>query len=356
MYKIEIVVENRRADVLNYPCIVCGNSDYIIDFKFSPEWNEVNPKTARFVYKKDGDELFTEVIFEGNSCQVPILTDILEVKVGVYAGDLYTSTPAEIPCQKSITCISGEREEPPEDVYNQLLKKYDEAITTIKRLEDRLNNNFANVIRNTENGRIVTVNDVIPISHKLSVKVDNETITDLSSVNVTQIIGENLSPITRYTTADEWLGNINLFITTPGTYFFSVDLTRYQDDVITKPRISVIAYYKDGKYETVLSLGEDNPNDGIERNYNGVFTIADKPIERLRIILFNGNNPGKRNAKADKIVLGLFNKTVTANEDGTVEGLDSISPTMTLVSHSTLTNINLEYNADTKRYIDKSKN
>ena len=44
--------------------------------------------------------------------------------------------------------------------------------------------------------------------------------------------------------------------------------------------------------------------------------------------------------------------TVTANADGTVEGLTSISPNMTLIPDTEGVNIECEYNADTKMYID----
>ena len=45
-------------------------------------------------------------------------------------------------------------------------------------------------------------------------------------------------------------------------------------------------------------------------------------------------------------------QTATANADGTVEGLTSLSPNMTLVSDTEGVVINLEYNIDTKMYID----
>lgn len=45
-------------------------------------------------------------------------------------------------------------------------------------------------------------------------------------------------------------------------------------------------------------------------------------------------------------------QTATANADGTVEGLTSVSPNMTVFSNTEGVVINLEYNADTKMYID----
>ena len=45
-------------------------------------------------------------------------------------------------------------------------------------------------------------------------------------------------------------------------------------------------------------------------------------------------------------------QTVTANSDGSVKGITSISPNMTLFVDRDDVTINCEYNADTKRYID----
>ena len=80
--------------------IVCGNSDYKIIFAFDSEWDEYPKKTARFIW----DGLYKDQEFQGNQCPVPILKDAVEVEVGVFAGDLQTTTSAVIPCKKSILC------------------------------------------------------------------------------------------------------------------------------------------------------------------------------------------------------------------------------------------------------------
>ena len=84
-------------------CIVCGNSDYQIKFSFDAEWNEYTTKTARFIWGGH----YTDVDFTGDSCDVPTIYDTAEVEVGVYAGDLKTTTSARIDCQKSILCKGG---------------------------------------------------------------------------------------------------------------------------------------------------------------------------------------------------------------------------------------------------------
>lgn len=84
--------------------IVCGNKGYTIVFTFDEEWDEYTTKTARFVWNgKYYDKQFTD-----NECEVPVINDTTEVTVGVYAGDLKTTTPAEIPCLISILCGNPE--------------------------------------------------------------------------------------------------------------------------------------------------------------------------------------------------------------------------------------------------------
>lgn len=118
---ITIKVIDKRAGVIGAPIIVCGNSGYTIDFDFDAEWDGYVAKTARFVYAQGSELKYTDVAFTGSTVDVPILSNVREVYVGVYAGDLRTTTPARVPCDRSILCGGGVHEEPPEDVYNQIL-------------------------------------------------------------------------------------------------------------------------------------------------------------------------------------------------------------------------------------------
>ena len=101
---IKISIANKRPTVIGTPVIVCGNSDYTITFTFDSEWSTAAQKTARFVYVKAGTIKFQDVNFTGSTVAVPVLSGTTEVQVGVYAGDLRTTTPARIPCEYSILC------------------------------------------------------------------------------------------------------------------------------------------------------------------------------------------------------------------------------------------------------------
>lgn len=81
-------------------CIVCGNSDYQIQFTFDSEWDSYTQKTARFIWRGQ----YIDVDFTGNTVTVPIVSNTDKVEVGVYAGDLHTTTSASISCEKSILC------------------------------------------------------------------------------------------------------------------------------------------------------------------------------------------------------------------------------------------------------------
>ena len=99
---LHINVNNKVATYLKRDGdIVCGNSDYQIQFTFDSAWDAVTEKTARFVWNGK----FYDVPFSGTLCDVPIITDTPSVAVGVYAGELRTTTPAQINCQKSILCV-----------------------------------------------------------------------------------------------------------------------------------------------------------------------------------------------------------------------------------------------------------
>ena len=120
--EFQIDVVEKVARVIGTPIIVCGNSDYTVRFSFDSEWLDKVSKTARFVWVKNGETHFEEVVFTGSTAKVPLLSGITCVQIGVYAGDLQTTTPARVPCMQSILCSGGaEHEDPPQDVYTQLI-------------------------------------------------------------------------------------------------------------------------------------------------------------------------------------------------------------------------------------------
>ena len=120
-HAIRVEVKNKIA-TSDKTVYVCDNSDYEIDFSFDAEWNAFDMKTARFTW--DGnihDEAFT-----GNRCPVPIISDTLKIYVGVFAGNLCTTTPAFIVAERSILSSGGTPAPPRNDVYHRIIQQLDD--------------------------------------------------------------------------------------------------------------------------------------------------------------------------------------------------------------------------------------
>ena len=130
MQELRVVVNNKVATYMRRDgCIVCGNSDYVIVFAFDAEWDAHETKTARFVW----NNLYTDVPFTGDRVHVPIVSDTTLLKVGVYAGELSTTTPASIDCKKSILCgraiENSNQDEPPEIPEGYIIPEGEKTIT-----------------------------------------------------------------------------------------------------------------------------------------------------------------------------------------------------------------------------------
>jgi hypothetical protein len=133
--RITIQIDKKIATCLTELPIVCGNSDYIADFLFDDEWNGHPIKTARF--RVNGE--YTDVVFEGNECPIPIILDAKVVWIGVFAGDLSTSTPAIVHCKASILDGEDVPAPPREDVYSQIIALCNEAVEKANSVEERAN-------------------------------------------------------------------------------------------------------------------------------------------------------------------------------------------------------------------------
>lgn len=118
MKQIEISVKNRVAWQTNSVVYICGNGDFEVVFSFDHEWERYETKTARFVH--DGEK--ADVVFSGNKCTIPKTINATRLEVGVFAGELYATTPATVRCIKSILCDSGAPADPLPDVYAQIME------------------------------------------------------------------------------------------------------------------------------------------------------------------------------------------------------------------------------------------
>lgn len=136
MPNINITVREKIAHTISDTCIVCGNSDYVAVFDFDAEWDAYEVKTARFIW----GGTFTDVPFTGNECPVPVIPDAVSVLVGVYAGDLHTTTAAAVGVRRSILGGSETEAEVSREIRENLDKMMAEKITrpTVVNKDDLL--------------------------------------------------------------------------------------------------------------------------------------------------------------------------------------------------------------------------
>lgn len=122
--QIEVTVRDKIARLVNkHDFAVCGNSDYTIKFDFDSEWDAYETKTARF--KWNGS--YTDVVFVGSECPMPIVTNAFRVEIGVYAGELHTTTSAGLPLRKSILCGDEIKTESSLVGTNEIISAIEEA-------------------------------------------------------------------------------------------------------------------------------------------------------------------------------------------------------------------------------------
>ncbi len=125
MPTIKISIINKIARLVASTGIVCGNSDYVVEFSFDAEWDAYEQKTARFINGTD----YSDIIFSGNAVAVPVVHSGRMLSVGVFAGNLRTSTSANIPCISSVTSSDGSPAAPAPDVYAQIMEKLNDIGT-----------------------------------------------------------------------------------------------------------------------------------------------------------------------------------------------------------------------------------
>ena len=121
MPTINVTVRNRIATAQRWQCIICGNSDYIVDFDLDDEWNDMPNKVAVFVTNTRGNIRHERVLFDGSTCGLPVLRGVNMVDIDIEAGDIRTTTPAHVKCEACITDRAGMPQEPENNVYGQIL-------------------------------------------------------------------------------------------------------------------------------------------------------------------------------------------------------------------------------------------
>lgn len=124
MADITIRVRNRIAEAVGSPEIICGNSDYNAIFDLDAEWDAQEIKTMRVAWTDtfSGQPRHIDVPFFMGFAAIPAIADAYEVQIGVYTGNIMTTTPARIPCVRCITDGGTYHEDPEPETYAALLQ------------------------------------------------------------------------------------------------------------------------------------------------------------------------------------------------------------------------------------------
>lgn len=232
------------------------------------------------------------------------------------------------------------------------------------------NNTFASAVSNSAEGTVVKPDDISSLEHNLKIKLTSDSITDFSTVKVFRY-GKNLFNPTLFTEAGwnieddgAYSGLPNLLAVLykidkggiPGIPYltglsYSVSFSA-KADITTSGGMSlyVYIYYTDGTNEAIRV-------NSTEYKYYSLVSSSQKTVDK---IAFGYNTGYKTYVKNFIISIGSDLsyepykevQSTAANNDGTVYGLTSTSPYMTLITDTDGVVINCDYKADTKKYID----
>lgn len=130
--EIHISVQDRVAYQSDKTVYLCGDGDFAAVFDFDAEWAQLPVRTARFQTENG----YTDVVFRGNRCPVPVLNYARKLEIGVYAGNVHTTTPARISLREGIRAAWGTPEDPAPSIYDQLMEQLMDSYLDLETTED----------------------------------------------------------------------------------------------------------------------------------------------------------------------------------------------------------------------------
>lgn len=208
----------------------------------------------------------------------------------------------------------------------------------------------ANIPAESKSGEIITADNVYELEHTLNCYLTSDTITDFSGVNVSRY-GKNLldytkatdrlgNPLTIIENGVLWDNQISYWFNIPcfvpkGTTIIFTCKSDFEENFDSIADVNFEC--EDG---TVPYIGVNSPhtltsnlvNLRVQKSNSGV---VDNPIKITNLQLEVGQT-------ATDYEPYVF-QTVTANSDGSVEGLTSLSPNMTIMTDTEGTVINVQY-------------
>ena len=232
--------------------------------------------------------------------------------------------------------------------------------TTDVMSQKAVSDNFANALKGSASGEIVSLDDVSPIAHEMAASVRKKNLCNVANITAT-----DSNPA----------GNIYLYdIKKHGTYTSSADVTLYADDTATNPIFTVQVLYTDYTYSNG-GYSDAVPKDGVTRRFaSTVTTDSTKEIKYIRIIALNYSTQNGRNAKAENIQLeegatatpyapfiaDISGVKITVSGEnlepityGQNDVIKSIYPSMTLKTDTAGAIVDVTYNRDANKVVNE---
>ena len=206
MPQLIIKIKNKIAKPLNN-CVICDNSDYTVKFIFDEEWEKEPLRIARFIWNKQ----YVDVQFTGDTCEVPVVSKTNNLAIGVYAGDLRTTTPAILTCYTSILSEDVIEHSITPSEYEEIMKMLNAQATDIaalKAVDKRIWTNLDTINKTASAAKVKAEEGVAKADDALTATRTNATnITNLQN-DVTTLIDEKNTMGSRLTEAENTLNNV----------------------------------------------------------------------------------------------------------------------------------------------------
>ena len=329
----------------------------------------------------EGDTIvydFTSSIDENGGCQVSACEGTVECEVALFKGVEQLTSP-RFTLVIDGTVYNGEEivSSPEAGVLKELIN---EAEATVQDIETKLangefkgdkgdkgdpgevtlnyaHNTFANALKGNASGTAILLDDVSPITHKLSVKLSSNAIGDeyityaegytTSGVDFEfEQLPDTILKTSPINSSEQY--NEFILIHADGNYtsLISVgELVGYEGDVYyTKIVLGdkpYVYYYSDSNYTTLIgswfyNYSTSSPIVGIRFNASQTvyYTAQTKYIPLTSVKVIVKNNNGETVAE------------YTPNADGTVDGVKSLYPTTVITTDTDGVTIDCEYNKD----------
>ena len=173
MPQLLIRIKDKIAKPLNN-CVICDNSDYTVKFIFDEEWEKEPLRIARFIWNKQ----YVDVQFTGDTCEVPVISKTNNLAIGVYAGNLRTTTPAILTCYTSILSEDVIEHSVTPSEYEEIMKLLNAQATDIaalKATDERIWTNLDTINRTASTAKIKAEEGVAKADDALAATRTNTT-------------------------------------------------------------------------------------------------------------------------------------------------------------------------------------